>query len=141
MKPVLFTLPFLIISVALLLRAELRSLRSQIYLWKPISTLLVIATLENPNFNCLQGLLVFGGAVLFCFGSHSGGEPVLETMAVPSYQVGFLLQRAGDDCAFSQLFRSVIEMILLDWVTGSFTLRFLVEGKALCPWVSGGIHD
>jgi len=72
--------PFLVITVALLIRAKLKGNTRQVYLTKPLATLLVIATcalsLARPNANTLYtaalllGLLLsLGGDVALMFPS------------------------------------------------------------------------
>ncbi len=71
MKPALYLLPILAVTVTLLIRAEFRGQRRQIYLLKPISTLLVIAmallSLLEPGWNRTYTLGVLLG-LLFSLG-------------------------------------------------------------------------
>ena len=73
--------PFLILTVALLIRAKLKGDARRVYLWKPLSTLLVIAvcalSLARPDTNALYtvallvGLLFsLGGDVALMFSSE-----------------------------------------------------------------------
>ncbi len=71
MKPALYLLPILVVTVTLLIRAEFRDQRRQIYILKPISTLLVIAmallSLLEPGWNRIYTLGVLLG-LLFSLG-------------------------------------------------------------------------
>jgi len=71
MKTALYLLPILVVTVSLLIRAEFRDQRRQIYLFKPISTLLVIAmallSLLEPGWNRIYTLGVLLG-LLFSLG-------------------------------------------------------------------------
>jgi uncharacterized membrane protein YhhN len=78
MKPALYPTPILFVTVALLIRAELLGKRRQVYLLKPLSTLLVIAVallslLEpvwNPTYTVGVGVglvLSLGGDVALMF--------------------------------------------------------------------------
>jgi uncharacterized membrane protein YhhN len=78
MKTALYLFPLLVITASLLIRAELRKNRRQIYIFKPISTLLLIAVLvtaffepaRNPTYaiGVLVGLLFsFGGDLALMF--------------------------------------------------------------------------
>jgi len=71
MKTALYLLPILAVTVTLLIRAEFRGQRRQIYLLKPISTLLVIAmallSLLEPGWNRTYTLGVLLG-LLFSLG-------------------------------------------------------------------------
>jgi uncharacterized membrane protein YhhN len=78
MKPVLYLIPVLVITAVLLIRAEILKIRRQIFLFKPISTLLVIGVAlaafwepdQNPTYTIgvLVGLLLsFGGDMALMF--------------------------------------------------------------------------
>lgn len=71
MKPAIFLVPVLAVSVFLLIRAEFRDSRWQIHVLKPISTLTVIAvallSFLEPTRNLTYGLGVLVGLV-FSFG-------------------------------------------------------------------------
>jgi uncharacterized membrane protein YhhN len=70
-KPALYLLPILLVTVTLLIRAEFRGQRRQIYILKPVSTLLVIAiallSLLEPGWNRTYTLGVLLG-LLFSLG-------------------------------------------------------------------------
>ena len=81
MKPALYIIPPLAIAVFFLIRAEFKDNRKQIYFFKPLSTLLVIAavilSLFEPGHNSiyfigiLVGLLLsFGGDIALMLKSH-----------------------------------------------------------------------
>lgn len=68
MQPVLYPLPVLIITVTLLIRAELLKNQKQIYLFKPVSTLLVMAvallSFLTPSYHLTYTLGVTAGLLL-----------------------------------------------------------------------------
>ncbi len=68
MKPALYPIPLLVLTVTLLVRAEILHKRQQIYLVKPIATLLVIAvallSLLEPTRNLTYTLGVVAGLLL-----------------------------------------------------------------------------
>ena len=81
MKPELVLIPFLVVIVFLLIRAELLKKQPQIYIFKPIATLLVIvvallAFIEPSHnkvyaFGVLAGLLLsFGGDIALMFSEN-----------------------------------------------------------------------
>jgi uncharacterized membrane protein YhhN len=104
MKPALYLLPFLVFSVILLVRAEILKERRQIIVFKPISTLLVIAiallSFQEPTQNqfytvgILAGLLLsFGGDVALIFQENRKAFTiglVLFLLAHIAYTVVFL---------------------------------------------------
>ncbi len=78
MKPALYPIPVLVVTVTFLIRAEFLKKRRQIYVFKPLSTLLVIATallslLEPaPNLTYTIGIVIglllsLGGDVALMF--------------------------------------------------------------------------
>ncbi len=81
MNTILYAIPILIVTVSLLIRAEFQNARKQIYLFKPLSTLVVIAVAAlsffNPDSNItfssfvVLGLLFsFAGDVALMFQQH-----------------------------------------------------------------------
>jgi uncharacterized membrane protein YhhN len=72
----LYIIPFLALFVALLIRAEILNIRRQIYVLKPISTVLVIVVLalsfQEPSFNPMYSIGVLIGLIL-----SFGGDMVL----------------------------------------------------------------
>jgi uncharacterized membrane protein YhhN len=81
MATYLIPIPFLVVTVALLLRAEFRHAQQQIYVFKPLSTLLIIAVAllsftspgVQPSFTLwvtLGLVLSLGGDVLLMFKSN-----------------------------------------------------------------------
>lgn len=81
MKPSILLLPPLIIAVFLLIRAELLGKRRQVYVFKPLATLIVIAAavasfwMPNHNLTYSTGVLIgllfsLGGDVALMFQEH-----------------------------------------------------------------------
>lgn len=81
MKPALYMVPFVVVAVFLLIRAEFLGRRRQVFLWKPTATLLVIGvallSLREPTWNRTYtiGVLVglafsLGGDVALMFGEN-----------------------------------------------------------------------
>jgi len=81
MKAALYPIPVLVVTVILLVRAEILGKRQQVYILKPISTLLVIAaallSLLEPvqNLTYLVGVVIglflsFGGDIALMFQEH-----------------------------------------------------------------------
>jgi uncharacterized membrane protein YhhN len=68
MRPAIYLLPFLIVIVILLVRAEILKERRQIYVFKPISTLIVIAivllSFLDPSHNPVYSIGVLAGLLL-----------------------------------------------------------------------------
>lgn len=105
MKLVLYLIPFLVIAVFLLIRAEMLKERRQIYVFKPISTLMVIAaallSFLEPSHNqmytigVLVGLLLsLGGDVALMFQENRQAFAVglgLFLMAHVAYTLVFLI--------------------------------------------------
>jgi uncharacterized membrane protein YhhN len=105
MKLVLYLIPFLVIAVFLLIRAEMLNERRQIYVFKPISTLMVIAaallSFLEPSHNqmytigVLVGLLLsLGGDVALMFQENRQAFAVglgLFLMAHVAYTLVFLV--------------------------------------------------
>jgi uncharacterized membrane protein YhhN len=86
----LIPIPLLAIAVTLLVRAHLHSKQRQVYLWKPLSTLLVIATalltLLAPN---VEPLLVVGITVGLIL--SLGGDVALMFDSARAFLVGLVL--------------------------------------------------
>ena len=105
MRTALYLVPALAVTVFLLVRAEVLKIKRQIYLFKPISTLLVIAAAllsfleptRNPTYSVgiLLGLLLsFGGDVALMFQDHRKAFMlglVLFLLAHIAYTVVFVL--------------------------------------------------
>jgi uncharacterized membrane protein YhhN len=105
MKPALFLIPVLVVTVALLIRAEILGKQRQIYIFKPISTLLVIAVAllsllgfgRNPTYTiCVTiGLLLsLGGDISLMFQENRKAFKiglVLFLLAHITYTVAFAL--------------------------------------------------
>ena len=105
MKPALYVIPVLAITVFLLVRAEILGKQRQIYILKPISTLLVIAAAafsllepaQNPIYiiGVLAGLLLsFGGDMTLMLKNHPKAFTrglVLFLLAHVAYTVVFML--------------------------------------------------
>ena len=81
MKPALYPIPVLVVTVAFLIRAEILGRQRQIYVLKPISTLLVIAVALLSSVEPVQNLtytvgviigllLSFGGDIALMFQEH-----------------------------------------------------------------------
>lgn len=81
MKPALYPIPVLVVTVAFLIRAEILGKQRQIYVLKPISTLLVIAVALLSSVEPVQNLtytvgviigllLSFGGDMALMFQEH-----------------------------------------------------------------------
>ena len=81
MKPALYPIPVLVVTVAFLIRAEILGKQRQIYFLKPISTLLVIAVALLSSVEPVQNLtytvgviigllLSFGGDIALMFQEH-----------------------------------------------------------------------
>ena len=64
MSPVLFLIPVLVVTVALLIRAEIVGKQRQIYIFKPISTLLVIAVALLSLLEPVQNLTYMVGVTI-----------------------------------------------------------------------------
>lgn len=86
----LIPIPFLVVTVALLVRAELRGDKRQIYLFKPISTLLVIAvallSLLTPGAQPAYTAWIVLGLVL-----SLGGDLALMFEARKAFLIGLVL--------------------------------------------------
>ena len=71
MKTALYLIPVLFVTTVILIRAELLKIRRQIYIFKPISTLLLIgialAAFWEPGYNPIYAIGVLVG-LLFSFG-------------------------------------------------------------------------
>lgn len=105
MKTALYLIPVLLIMVVFLIRAELLKIREQIFVFKPFSTLLVIAlaalSFWEPNYNLnysigvLTGLLLsLGGDIALIFQENRKAFTIglaLFLMAHIAYTVVFLL--------------------------------------------------
>jgi uncharacterized membrane protein YhhN len=105
MKPVLYPIPLLVVTVTLLIRAEFLEKRRQVYVFKPLSTLLVIATallsfLEpTPNLTYTVGIVIgllfsLGGDVALMFKESRKAFAlglVLFLLAHVAYTVVFIL--------------------------------------------------
>lgn len=105
MKTILYLAPVLIVTVAILIRAEFLFIRRQIYIFKPISTLLVIAiailSFLEPDYNptysigVLAGLaLSFGGDLALMFQENRRAFTIglgLFLLAHVAYTVTFML--------------------------------------------------
>lgn len=81
MKPALYPIPVLVVTVAFLIRAEILGKQRQIYVLKPISTLLVITVALLSSVEPVQNLtytvgviigllLSFGGDIALMFQEH-----------------------------------------------------------------------
>jgi uncharacterized membrane protein YhhN len=83
-------IPVIALTVTLLVRAEFRNDRRQTYLWKPLSTLLVIAvallSLTQPGARSGFTLWVTGGLVL-----SLGGDVALMLRSNRAFLVGLVL--------------------------------------------------
>lgn len=104
MKPTLYVIPVLTVTVILLIRAEILGKQRQIYILKPISTLLVIAAaalsllepVQNPIYiiGVLAGLLLsFGGDIALMLKKHPKAFTrglVLFLLAHVAYTVVFI---------------------------------------------------
>jgi uncharacterized membrane protein YhhN len=86
----LWLIPVIAITVTLLVRAELRGERRQVYLWKPLSTVLVIAvavlSLAQPNAIPAFTLWVTCGLVL-----SLGGDVALILESARAFLAGLVL--------------------------------------------------
>lgn len=82
--------PFLVATVTLLVRAEFRHDKRQVYLWKPLSTLLVIATallsFLTPNVVVAFTLGVTAGLIL-----SLGGDVALMFESKRAFLIGLVL--------------------------------------------------
>lgn len=126
MKPALYLLPILAVTVVLLIRAEFRNQWRQVYLFKPLSTLLVIAmallSLAQPGWNQLysQGVLVgllfsLGGDVALMFQQHRRAFVLgLALFLVAQIVYAWVFARLGRSSAW-------------DWVSASLLLLAGVE--------------
>jgi uncharacterized membrane protein YhhN len=83
-------IPVIVLTVSLLVRAELRGDKRQVYLWKPLSTLLVIAiavlSLAHPNARSAYTLWVTLGLVL-----SLGGDVALMFESARAFLGGLVL--------------------------------------------------
>ena len=64
MKPALYLIPVLVATVFFLIRAEFRKTQRQIYVLKPISTLLVTHWLEAIPPSCREVVCLKGGRIV-----------------------------------------------------------------------------
>lgn len=76
MKPALYILPFLVILVVFLVRAEILKIRRQIYFIKPIATLLVIA-IAGVSFLEPSHLSIYSIGILIGLVLSLGGDVAL----------------------------------------------------------------
>jgi len=109
MKPALYPIPILIITAFFLIRAEMLKKRQQIYILKPISTLLVIAVASlsflEPAQNRTYATIILMG-LLLCFG---GDMALMFQENRKAFIVGlvlFLLGHIAYTVAFALLGRS-----------------------------------
>ncbi len=86
----LILIPFIALTVTLLVRVEFRGERQQVYLWKPLSTLLVIAvallSFREPNVQAGFTLWVAAGLVL-----SLGGDVALMFKTDRWFLIGLVL--------------------------------------------------
>ena len=130
----LVPIPFVIVTVPLLVRAELRDNQGQIYLLKPLSTLLVIAvsllSLLTPTAQPAFTLWVALGLAL-----SLGGDVALMFKSRPAFLIGlvlFLLAHVVYSIAFTlpNGFRTA------DIITGAVLLGV---GTAIFLYLRGGL--
>ena len=130
MKPALYPIPILIITAFFLIRAEMLKKRQQIYILKPISTLLVIAVaslsfLEPAQNRTYTAIVLLG--LLLCFG---GDMALMFQENRKAFAIGlvlFLLGHVAYTVAFALLGRSstwdiLSALVLLAAGIGIYTL-------------------
>jgi uncharacterized membrane protein YhhN len=130
----LIPIPFLVVTVTLLIRAEFRSDRQQVYFWKPLSTVLVIAvallSFLTPNVSASFTLWVTVGLIL-----SLGGDVALMFESNRAFLVGlvlFLLAHVVYSIGFT-LFNG---FHLQDLITGAV---LLVIGLAIYLYLKPGL--
>ncbi|MBN1640621.1 MAG: lysoplasmalogenase [Anaerolineae bacterium] len=86
----LIPIPFLVLTVALLVRAQLRDQRRPVYVWKPLSTLLVIAVAALAF--CSPALRPgYAAGVLVALAFSLGGDVALMFRAPRAFTLGLAL--------------------------------------------------
>lgn len=132
MKPALYLIPILVVTVALLIRAEFAGRRRQIYFLKPLSTLLVIAmallSLLEPSSNRIYSLgvllgLVFslgGDIALMFFDNRRAFMLGLASFLVAHVVYTFVFTQFGQPSSWDWL----SAVLLL--AAGAFTFRLLL---------------
>lgn len=91
MQPVLYPVPLLMITLTLLIRAELLKKQTQIYIFKPLSTLLVISTallsMWTPDYNLTYTIGITAGLLL----SFGGDLSLMFQQKRKAFMLGLVL--------------------------------------------------
>jgi uncharacterized membrane protein YhhN len=91
MKPVLYPIPLLVVTVTLLIRAELLEKRRQVYVFKPLSTLLVIATALLSLLEPAPDLTYTVGVVIGLLFSLGGDVALMFKESRKAFMLGLVL--------------------------------------------------
>jgi uncharacterized membrane protein YhhN len=105
MRPALFPIPVLVVTVALLIRAEMLGKQRRIYIFKPISTLLVIAVALLSLLKSTQ-ILTYTAGVTIGLLLSLGGDIALMFQNRKAFTIGlglFLLAHITYTVAFTLL--------------------------------------
>lgn len=116
----LIPVPFAVVSVILLIAAEFREQREKIYLWKPISTLLVIAVAALSLLNPAADPVYTGWLLVALFLSLVGDMALMfeSERAFLVGLVGFLLAHV----VYAVLFTVTSGFQSSDWISGVVVL-------------------